>query len=524
MKVHTYSGSIDLVPLAERMRWMRVFRLACAAIALAAWALLPELVHARPVVLAASVGGYLALTLGGEAAWRLSGRRGLSLFGGLVVLDGLFLGWAAYGLTDAAGPLRYLVVVHIVCVTLLASFRTGIKLALWHSLLIVTMFHAQEAGLLDAVGTRAPPLGGVEYRSLIASVVVFWLAALATATFAAMNERELRRRRFDLEALARLAARLETAADAEEVGRGLTAAAADAFGFQRVLLFAAPAGGPVLLDERGAGEAVDASQVPGSLLTRATGSQETLLVSRFSPADDRWLAELLPDAGNLVLVPLHADARTIGLLVCEHDVRPGSRIERRVVSMLERFASQAALALANAWLVEQLRRSAATDGLTGLANRRMFDEALGREIARARRTGEPVSLVLADIDHFKRLNDEHGHLAGDDALRRVAEALEQHSRAVDLVTRYGGEEFAVILPATDATTALVAAERLRAAVASAPTPVPVTASFGVATLAHDASGAEALVRVADAALYASKAAGRDRVTGAAHLPTASGDV
>ena len=180
-----------------------------------------------------------------------------------------------------------------------------------------------------------------------------------------------------------------------------------------------------------------------------------------------------------------------------------AELERRVA---ERTAE---LERANARLAEL----AAEDALTGLANRRQFDAALAVEAARSRRYGRPVSLVLADLDHFKRINDSLGHAAGDLAIRQFAGLLARAGRAADVVARYGGEEFALLLPETAAAEAALLAERLRAAAESAVHPAlsgPVTASFGVAELGAEEGPAE-LVAAADQALYEAKRQGRNRV-------------
>ena len=154
------------------------------------------------------------------------------------------------------------------------------------------------------------------------------------------------------------------------------------------------------------------------------------------------------------------------------------------------------------------------DGLTEVANRRQFEQILDLEWRRAVRSGSPISLILADIDHFKRFNDGHGHQAGDRCLRDVATLLDSIvQRAGDQVARYGGEEFAAILPETDAQGAENIAERMRRAVESLETGGGrVTVSIGVATtVAGETRTADALVASADAALYDAKHAGRNTV-------------
>lgn len=167
----------------------------------------------------------------------------------------------------------------------------------------------------------------------------------------------------------------------------------------------------------------------------------------------------------------------------------------------------------------ELERLSQIDGLTGIANRRGFDDALDRAVRRARRTGQPLSLLLVDIDHFKELNDTLGHPAGDAALRRLAAVLrETVRRPYDTVSRYGGEEFGVILPDTDADGAGHIGETLRAAVSAAglahPAQPHITVSLGCATLAGEAVNPVELVAQADAALYRAKRAGRNRLMGA----------
>lgn len=163
-----------------------------------------------------------------------------------------------------------------------------------------------------------------------------------------------------------------------------------------------------------------------------------------------------------------------------------------------------------------LREFATRDGLTGLYNHRTFYEMLEDELARAQRFNRPVSLLLLDIDHFKRVNDTYGHLAGDAVLRGLSELLSRQARVIDRVCRYGGEEIAVMLPETDIATAAEIAERLRAAVEAQPfdvaagAPLRITVSIGAASFPVHADNAQALVAAVDAALYAAKEGGRNR--------------
>ncbi|MGA3221775.1 MAG: GGDEF domain-containing protein, partial [Acidimicrobiales bacterium] len=202
-----------------------------------------------------------------------------------------------------------------------------------------------------------------------------------------------------------------------------------------------------------------------------------------------------------------------GLLLAESGPPASRRMSRRSLEMVSRFAAHAALALRNADLKAEVARLAASDPLTGLANRRALTTALAREVARSVRTKEPLSLAILDIDFFKKINDTYGHVAGDDVLREVADAMATSVRDVDLVARYGGEEFAIVLPTCPSDGALIVVERVRAAVAALATVAKVTVSAGIATATGAGTAdAERLMADADEALYASKRAGRDRAT------------
>ncbi len=171
-------------------------------------------------------------------------------------------------------------------------------------------------------------------------------------------------------------------------------------------------------------------------------------------------------------------------------------------------------------LTTTLEQLGMTDGLTGVYNRRFFDENLVHELKRGERTRGSVALLMLDIDHFKKYNDRFGHQAGDEALRRVAQALAREIRSIDVVARYGGEEFVVILPGGDGRTALAVAERVRSAVESAGIDTggtrggSLTVSVGVGVYPEAAHDAPGLVAAADSALYVAKSAGRNRVRAA----------
>ena len=210
------------------------------------------------------------------------------------------------------------------------------------------------------------------------------------------------------------------------------------------------------------------------------------------------------------------------------------RVRERTQALEARNEESSRLRLALETANQRLKRLVAVDGLTGIANRRHFDRALDRELRRARREQQPLSLVFLDLDEFKRFNDTYGHAHGDEVLRRVALTLDEtFRRGGDLVARYGGEEFAVVLPGVDAKRAGLYAERLRRRVwrlaipnAASRASDRVTISAGVATWAPNLptsidTAADTLLRAADQALYRAKCLGRNRIALALPPPEAA---
>ena len=243
----------------------------------------------------------------------------------------------------------------------------------------------------------------------------------------------------------------------------------------------------------------DVTAWPPELLATEAGSK---MVGGGSPHAAMVLPIVVGAAVAAVLVVTRAGAD-----------RAYSELERRIADLL---TAQIAIALQNADLHARVADSALRDPLTGLLNRRFFDEAVETAHANARRAGTELSLIVLDLDRFSAVNNEYGHAVGDAVLRRVARAIKSAVREGDVVVRYGGEEFVVIAPATDGDGAVLAAERIRAAVAVTGSElvdgriVPLTISAGVASLVDEADG-RGLFRAADSALLAAKRAGRDRV-------------
>ena len=256
---------------------------------------------------------------------------------------------------------------------------------------------------------------------------------------------------------------------------------------------------------------------------RVLERKETVIIDAEEPGADPAEVELLIRDGNRVLamLPLVAKGQAIGLV--EMFSKNEVRWDAQRLELARTMANEAAIALENARLYEDARKLADRDPLTGFYNHRFLHERMGEEVVRSQRGRRPLSVLMLDVDDFKLVNDTFGHLFGDKVLTWAAELIRSTLRLSDIAARYGGDEFALILPETDAEEARHAAERILEAFRERPFvgeqrgPVPIAASIGIATFPADGRTGTDLIAAADAALYQVKrSGGRDAAAAGAH--------
>jgi diguanylate cyclase (GGDEF)-like protein len=222
-----------------------------------------------------------------------------------------------------------------------------------------------------------------------------------------------------------------------------------------------------------------------------------------------------PKLPSLLVLPLLVHREVLGTLILGSEVPGGFGADVRVI--LQVLAGHVAVSLANARMVKRLEELATTDGLTGLLNKRALAEMARQKLRSAQRFGKPLSVLVCDLDHFKRVNDTYGHDVGDRVIVGFADVLRRAKRETDAVGRFGGEEFVVVCEQTDPDGAELLALRIRQELAATTFvtqdgPLAVTCSVGVATYPQAGKDWEELFKATDEALYASKRGGRDRVT------------
>jgi len=246
------------------------------------------------------------------------------------------------------------------------------------------------------------------------------------------------------------------------------------------------------------------------LCHKALNSSQTIFSNDVS--QEREYLQGYAETRSEICIPLIFFGEKLGALILDSDTL--NAFQPDDVQVLESAADICAAAIRNAYHFQAAQQLAYLDGLTGIFNRRFFELRILEEIERALRYNTNLSVIMVDIDHFKKLNDEFLHLLGDEVLRQVAHVLTQQLRKGDVVCRYGGEEFAILLPQTNGQNAMDVAEKIRRAVESfhfPGVPRPVTISAGVASCPQFGLTRDQLVSAADSALYAAKQGGRNRV-------------
>ena len=505
----------EYTALSDRMILLLTLRIALSGIVLAWSAMRPEVLGETLATLGTVTGVYVVLSVAGEVLRRKVGRRGFFILSLTLLADGIYLAWAMYVTGGTESPIRFLIYLHLVAVSLLASYRTGLKVALWHSLLLFVGLYAQAAELLAPVDVL--PGREIEFsRMPVLNVTSFWLFALATSLFSAMNERELRQRRADLQSLVDLGARLDEVSDPVHQSRIVLDGLAERFGFAQGVVVAATDGKAIILAARGIDDVPTAAAAPDHVIARAWEQKDLLPVKRLDSDRNPMLAAAFADGRNLLVAPMLADGRALGAVVVAHRSRTVLGLERRVANVLGQLCAIAALNLRNAVLLRHVQDLAERDSLTGAANRRMFQLTLERVIASgplAARDRVVTAVLFIDLDDFKIVNDTLGHAAGDELLVAVTERISGSVRDTDLVARLGGDEFAILTDdGPDLRKSVAMAERLvrelRTPFLVAGHPVNVTASIGIASARDASETASDVVRNADVAMYMAKANGK----------------
>jgi diguanylate cyclase (GGDEF)-like protein len=334
---------------------------------------------------------------------------------------------------------------------------------------------------------------------------------------------ELRRHLHHMTVLHEVTTRVASALDPEEVVAGVLDSLNDLVSYQTAGMYLVDL--DVAVPAEGRHSVTPASTLPRLRAARTFDEERHAVPETSIAAEDGTVVEAMHDqhtvgrmlpAGVLqVVVPLIAGGRALGAL----ELTLIAPLGAEDVKIIELLAAAAAVALQNAHLYQETQRLATTDALTGLSNYRHFHELLTLEVQRARRMEYSLGLLVMDLDHFKRINDRHGHPAGDRALQAVARLLRNRLRRTDVVARIGGEEFAAILPGDSLEEAAVVAEKLRSGVEGLPPleggmvtdTTPVTLSVGGTSVGPDVVDAQLLMTRADRALYEAKRNGRNQV-------------
>jgi signal transduction histidine kinase len=399
----------ELVSLQERIGSLSLMRAGFALAVLVVGFFAPDVRGVSMGLLALGTCAYMVPALALPPAVRKLSREPAVLVSGVLLLfDGVYLTWVTYATGGVDSQLRFLLFVHVVAVTLIASSRTGLKVAAWNSLLLLVVLYAQAAELIETKETLPVLPGQGEHFLLFAmlNVAALWAVALVTAAFSSVNERELRAQKVDLHQLSAMVREIDARTDASDIPRILLDKLSAVFGFIRGVVLASPEQDLAVLAYRG--DAEPPLIVPGldPVMQRAWKHRRTQLVN-LDPGVDPRLGALFPFAGRLVVVPLFLDrGQRLGILALENPAN-ADRIKRWTVTVIEQFAAHAAMAMQNAWLLDEIR------------NRLEENRALQQELM-----AEKMSLEVAVDERTTELSDSLRSLRlVEDARRKLVGKL-----------------------------------------------------------------------------------------------------
>jgi len=401
----------ELLSITERAHYLFGLRLGLAAVVTSVAMMSDE---GAAVAVSTTTAAYVALSLLSAAIVRKGGKAAVPVLQGTLLVDGLYLATAIAETGGTAEAIRLLPYVHVVGVTLLCSYRTGLKLALWHTLLFLLLLEGTRAGVLhDAMAVDIPAI------TATLTVAGLWIFALGTAWFSAASERQLRIQKHDLSRLSAMVARVDSDPGSADIPSLLLEELCATFGFERGVVLASPRGDLELLAWTEPERPTDVPVGVDRAVSRAWEERTSQLLHVVDPDTDPRLASLVPDARNVLVVPLLRDRRQgLGVVVVERGSEHPS-IRRWVISMVEQFAEHAALALHNAWLTEE--RESQLRIIQGLEQQlRAHNEELEAKVAERTEELRDVISNLEEIDEQRRRLLEHVVRVAEEERSRIA--------------------------------------------------------------------------------------------------------
>ncbi|HEY6570912.1 MAG TPA: EAL domain-containing protein [Candidatus Limnocylindrales bacterium] len=502
------------IALDDRLRYLLGLRFLMAAITVVFAIASPDALTVTSRVLVGVAVGYVAVTAAAEWLSQRGDRLARLAIAGMLIVDGLFLTLAVYGTGGSSSVLQFLVYLQLLAVSLLASSRIGLLMAAWDTILFVGVA-AAVADAQSAAGASAIAAAGLATVPWL-SLVALWLFALVVWAFGALNERDLRERRSDLEAVVRIGALLDGEGDPTRQASTVLDGLAVRYALSRGLVLGSGDTGLIVLAARGVKVKARTQLAIDPIIERAWATGEPVTAQHLDRATDPALAGLLKGARRIVIAPMVADGRPVGVIVLERRYGQEPGLEGRLSRVAAQVAATTAVNLRNAVLLRRVQDLDERDPLTGVANRRTFEASLQRAFWTGGKRGTTTSSVLfIDIDDFKAFNDTHGFVFGDALLVAIARRIEAHIRDSDVLARLGGDEFAILTQdASDLRQSRAMADRLARELKSPfvidAASVSISASIGIAGADESTTAAE-LMRNADVAMYMVKAGAKGGV-------------